>query len=188
MMKAHGIAPNAASVRQPSMIPRAPKAVANKKRKADQFAEERAAADDDEVLDNIKSEVKNPDRKMVKEEVIQHQMYSPGNIGGEELGLELMQVKEEPMTRSYEDQNLNHYVHMSNGETMFDPSGLNQMVVPRGASHYGDLEVVSRGHTPVNGYFANMDHAYGIPSQEAYGLSGFEGDELILVDAHGRPT
>lgn len=185
MMKAHGIAPNAASVRQPSSIPRPPKMVSNKKRKADQFAEERVAADDDEGLDHIKSETKNPECMMVKEEVMQHQMYPPGM--GEELALELMSVKEEPMNRPYDDQSLNQYVHLSNGGTLFGSNGLHPMASPREHSQYDELEVVSRDNTPVN-YFTNMEHSYGGPPQDAYGLDSFEGEELIMVDAHGRPT
>lgn len=188
MMKAHGIAPNAASVRSSSAIPRAPKVVANKKRKADQFAEERAITDDDEGLglDNIKSEVKHENRMMLKEEVMQHQIYSPGNMG-EELGLDLMSVKEEPMSRAYDDQGLNQYV-LSNGETLFSTNGLDVMNGSRHASHYGDLEVSPRDGNSMNSYFANMEHAYGVPAQDAYGLGSFEGEELIMVDSHGRPA
>jgi hypothetical protein len=76
MMKAHGIAPNAASVRaspaaRSFKIERKEISTPAKKRKMDDFANDhRAAADDDENFDNIKSD--------------------PGNHG------EQFQVKEEP--------------------------------------------------------------------------------------------
>jgi hypothetical protein len=75
MMKAHGIAPNAASVRaspaaRSLKTERQESSTPAKKRKMDDFANERgAAADDDENFDNIKSDPGSQGKQLqVKEE------------------------------------------------------------------------------------------------------------------------
>jgi hypothetical protein len=108
MMKAHGIAPNAASVRpSPARTPKtecrdsAP-ASSSKKRKADAFIEDNAGADDEEGFGNIKSERGGniKEEKYVKEEHEQSQLSlddatnlmhyydAQVNYGGAQLGID----------------------------------------------------------------------------------------------------
>ncbi|PSS09171.1 hypothetical protein M430DRAFT_183661 [Amorphotheca resinae ATCC 22711] len=74
MMRSHGIAPNAATIKPaPSRTAKAERRESNdrpsKKRKADAFIEDNAAADDDEDFTSIKADPTNEkDKSHVKEE------------------------------------------------------------------------------------------------------------------------
>lgn len=85
MMKAHGIAPNAASVKAPPAA-RAFKTErkevkgTSKKRKMDAFADDQGATDDDESFPNIKSDpVDGSELLVVKEEASHQAQFNESN-------------------------------------------------------------------------------------------------------------
>ncbi len=170
MMKAHGIAPNAASIRgSPSArsvkVERPDVSTpAAKKRKADSFANDHAAEDDQEQFDNIK-----PD---------------PGN------GVELLQVKEEPGTGAMHVDNHQDLVpFMASLSAAADQSMDGNSYIPR-ANHYmqareshGDMygmQAMEAQPVYINlPFFGHMNTDGAGNSANQLGSSQ---DETILID------
>ncbi|KAF8856306.1 hypothetical protein BDZ45DRAFT_691931 [Acephala macrosclerotiorum] len=147
MMRAHGIAPNAATIKpapaRNMKIERressTPSSTSSKKRKADAFLEDTTPVDDDETYGNIKPDPINMKEQFVVKEESEGQSMQQGQLSINQAA-NLMQYYDSPATY---------------GSVGLSSEG------GYGGSNYGGSA----------GYSTPIASAYGLPSQQPYDFS-----------------
>ena len=172
MMRAHGIAPNAATVKsvprslkteRTESTPSSSSSPATKKRKTDPFLEDNTSTDDDEGFGTVKTEpavLKKEEQLVVKEE--EERKHQPGQFSLDEAAT-LMQYYDTPT----------QYAGLGMGMGIDDGhSGGYTGVQEYGGSMSGS----SMNGSSLGGlYSMESQHPYGLYSPSSYGNAGMGG-------------